>query len=75
LKGELVALNPKVKAFFNKKISSIWMICIKETILSENDVLITKEDEVCDIFNNYFVKVAKNIGNNCTKVDYSIFIY
>jgi hypothetical protein len=54
-------------------ISSIWMICIKETILSENDVLITKEDEVCDIFNTYFVKVAKNIGNNCTKVDCTIF--
>jgi hypothetical protein len=37
----------------------------KKTILSENDVLITKQG--CDIFNNYFVNVAKNIGNNCTK--------
>jgi hypothetical protein len=26
-------------------------------------------DEVCDIFNNYFVNVAKNIGNKCTKID------
>jgi hypothetical protein len=60
------------KRFSNKKKSSI---CIKETILSENDVLITKQDEVCDIFNNYFVNVAKNIGNNYTKIDYSIFIY
>ena len=38
------------------------MICNTETILSENDVLITKQDEVCEIFNNYFVNVAKNIG-------------
>ena len=60
------------KRFSNKKKSSIW---IKETILSENDVLITKQDEVCDIFNNYFVNVAKIIGNNYIKVDYSIFIY
>jgi hypothetical protein len=67
----LVALNPTVKDFLIKKSS----ICIKETILSENDVLITKQDEVCDIFNNYFVNVAKNIGNNYTKIDYSIFIY
>lgn len=38
------------------------MICKTETILSENDVLITKQVEVCEIFNNYFVNVAKNIG-------------
>jgi len=42
--------------------------------MSENDVLITKRDEVCDIFNNYFVNVAKNIGKHCAKVDDSIFI-
>jgi hypothetical protein len=27
----------------------------KDTVLSENDVLITKQDEVCKIFNNFFV--------------------
>jgi hypothetical protein len=36
----------------------------KDTVLSEDDVLITKQDEVCEIFNNFFVNVAKNIGNN-----------
>ena len=59
---------PTVKPFLTNKGS----ICKKEKpILSENDVLITKQDEVCDIFNtsNYFVNAAKNIGNNCTKVD------
>jgi hypothetical protein len=35
----------------------------------ENDVLITKQDEVCEIFNNFFVNVAKNIGNNQINVD------
>ena len=54
---------PTVKHVLTNK-GSIWK---KETILSENDVLITKQG--CDIFNNYFVNVAKNIGNNCTKVD------
>ena len=56
---------PKVQSFQTNK----GHICKKETILSENDVLITKPDGVCDIFNNYFVNVAKHIGNNCTKVD------
>jgi hypothetical protein len=32
-------------------------------------VLITKQDEVCEIFNNFFVNVAKNIGNNQINVD------
>ena len=41
----------------------------KDTVLSENDVLITKQDEVCEIFNNFFVNVAKNIGNNQINVD------
>jgi hypothetical protein len=41
----------------------------KDTVLSENDVLITKQDEVCEMFNNFFVNVAKNIGNNQINVD------
>jgi hypothetical protein len=41
----------------------------KDTVLSENDVLITKLDEVCEIFNNVFVNVAKNIGNSQINVD------
>jgi hypothetical protein len=54
---------PTVKHSLTNK-GSIWK---KETILSENDVLITKQE--CDICNNYLVNVAKNIGNNCTEVD------
>jgi hypothetical protein len=42
---------------------------LPHTVLSENDVLITKQDEVCEIFNNFFVNVAKNIGNNKINVD------
>ncbi|CAC5409438.1 unnamed protein product [Mytilus coruscus] len=41
----------------------------KETVLSENNVLITKQEEVCEIFNDYFVNVAKNIGSSQIKVD------
>ena len=32
-------------------------------------MLITKQDEVCEIFNNFFVNVAKNIGSNQINVD------
>jgi hypothetical protein len=39
-----------------------------QLVLSENDVLITKQG-VCEIFNNFFVNVAKNIGNNQIHVD------
>ena len=28
-----------------------------------------QQDEVCDIFNNFFVNVAKNIGNNQINAD------
>ena len=41
----------------------------KETVLSENIVLITKQEEVCEIFNDYFVNVAKNIGSSQIKVN------
>ena len=41
----------------------------KKTVLSENNALITKQEEVCEIFNEYFVNVAKNIGSSQIKVD------
>ena len=56
---------PTVKPFLTNK----GAVQQKETVLSENNILITKQDEVCEIFNNYFVNVAKNIGNTQTKVD------
>jgi deoxyribodipyrimidine photolyase len=31
----------------------------KDTVLSENDVLITKQDEVCEIFNNFLIMWLK----------------
>jgi hypothetical protein len=56
---------PTVKPFLTNKD----IVNQKDTVLSENDVLITKQDEVCEIFNNFFVNVAKNIGNNKINVD------
>ena len=46
---------PTVKPFLTNKGN----VTQKETILSENNVLVTKQDEVCDIFNNFFVNVEK----------------
>jgi hypothetical protein len=41
-----------------------------DTVLSENDALITKQDEVCEIKKkNKNVNVAKNIGNNQINID------
>jgi hypothetical protein len=56
---------PTAKPFLTNK----GIVNQKDTVLSENDVLITKQDEVCEIFNNLFVNVAKNIGNNQINVD------
>jgi hypothetical protein len=56
---------PTAKPFLTNK----GIVNQKDTVLSENDVLITKQDEVCEIFNNFFVNVAKNIGNNQINVD------
>jgi hypothetical protein len=56
---------PTVKSFLTNKGN----VNQKDTVLSENDVLITKLDEVCEIFNNVFVNVAKNIGNSQINVD------
>ena len=35
-----------------------------EIILSVNDRIVSDQTEVCNIFNNYFVNVAKDIGND-----------
>ena len=37
--------------------------------LSENNQLITNQQEVCTIFNDFFVNVAKNIGDNSVYID------
>jgi hypothetical protein len=41
---------PTVKSFLTNKGN----VNQKDTVLSENDVLITKQDEVCEIFNIFF---------------------
>ena len=56
---------PTVKPFLTNKGN----VHQKETVLSENNVLITKQEEVCEIFNDYFVNVAKNIGSSQIKVN------
>ena len=61
----LGALNPTVKPFLTNKSN----VNQKDTVLSENYVLITKQDEVREIFNIFCVNVAKNIGNNQINVD------
>ena len=49
-----------IKPFLSKKGSS----GSNEIILSENDRIVSDQTEVCNIFNNYFVTVAKDIGND-----------
>ena len=41
----------------------------KDTILCEEDILITDQQKVCTVFNDFFVNVAKDIGNNSINVD------
>ena len=51
---------PTIKPFLSKKGSGGG----SEIILSENEKIISDQREVCDIFNNYFVNVAKDIGKD-----------
>ena len=46
---------PTVKPFLTNKD----IVNQKDTVLSENDVLITKQDEVCEIFNNFLIMWLK----------------
>ena len=41
----------------------------KDTILFEEGKLVNDQQEICDIFNNFFVNVAKNIGENSIPVN------
>ena len=56
---------PTVKPFLSNKSNYV----LKDTILLENDKLINDQQEVCDIFNNFFVNVAKNIGDNSVPIN------
>ena len=41
----------------------------KDTILHEDGKLVNDQQEVCNIFNDFFVNVANNIGENSIPVD------
>ena len=56
---------PTIKPFLSKKGSGGG----SEIILSENDKIISDQKEVCNVFNSYFVNVAKDIGKDCTQYD------
>ena len=57
---------PTIKPFLSKKGSDGGG---DEIILCENDKIVSDQGEVCNIFNTYFVNVAKEIGNDATQYD------
>ena len=54
---------PTIKPFLSKKGSDGG----NEVILCENEKIVSDQREVCNIFNNYFVNVAKDIGNDTSQ--------
>ena len=56
---------PTVKPFLTNKGTQVH----KDTILFEDNKLINDQQEVCGIFNHFFVNVAKNIGQNAIPVN------
>ena len=41
----------------------------KDVILQENNNIITNQEEICEVFNNFFANMAKNIGDQNIKID------
>ena len=58
---------PTIKPFLTNK----GTFTQKDTILSENGSLVSDQDKVCDIFNSFFVNVAKDIGDPNVVIDES----
>ena len=56
---------PTVKPFLTNKGTVIQ----KDTILCENNTLINSQEDIADIFNKYFVNVAKDIGSDSIPVN------
>lgn len=56
---------PTVKPFLSSKGNNV----NKNTVLLENNALINNQNDVCQIFNDFFANVAKDIGNDSTVVD------
>ena len=51
---------PTIKPFLSKKRSGV----NSEILLSENGKIISDQNEVCEVFNNFFVNVTKDIGSD-----------
>ena len=56
---------PTIKPFLSRKGAD----GEKEIFLWENEKIVSNQIEVCNIFNSYFVNVAKEIGNDATQYD------
>ena len=56
---------PTVKPFLTNKGTQVH----RDTILFEDNKLINDQQEVCGILNDFFVNVAKNIGENSIPVN------
>jgi hypothetical protein len=41
----------------------------KNFVLNENDELVTDQKQIADIFNEFYINVAKNIGDSTVKFD------
>ncbi|KAK3087255.1 hypothetical protein FSP39_003689 [Pinctada imbricata] len=56
---------PTISPFISKKGNTHQ----KDTELCENETLITHQQEICNIFNDFFVNVAKDIGISETEIN------
>jgi len=56
---------PTIKSFLTNKGCNFQ----SDIILNENDNLLTSQSDICDVFNNFFTNVAKDIGKDSVSVD------
>ena len=56
---------PTIKPFLTNKGCNFQ----SDIILNENDNLLTSQSDICDVFNNLFINVAKDIGKDSVPVD------
>lgn len=58
---------PTIKPFLTNKGSNF----DNDIVLNENDKLLTDQNEISNVFNNFFINVAKDIGNDSIPIDES----
>lgn len=56
---------PTIKPFLTNKGSNFE----NNIVLNENDKLLTNQNEISNVFNNFFINVAKDIGNDSIPID------